>query len=107
VDIRGHVLEFLGGYRCGFEDHCPVAVPGRDLSPVWGYVESRYLGWLPHGVNQKAAPMTVWRHTIRGFTFVFGDAYVLFGVTTLDFVILNCGQEMKYECFAKKKKVSP
>lgn len=46
--------------------------------------------------------VTLRRRTIRGFAFILGDAYVLFGTTTLVFVMLNCGQETKYECFAKR-----
>jgi hypothetical protein len=43
--------------------------------------------------------MKLWTHTIRGFEFVFGEAYVLLGTATRVLVMPNCGQETRYECF--------
>ena len=49
--------------------------------------------------------MMLWGRTIRGFAFIFGDAYVLFGVVTFAFVIPSCGQETKWECLITKNRL--
>ena len=98
MEVGGHVLEFLRGYRCRFEYHRPVVVPGSDLGPIRRDVESRYLGRLSRRVKIKSEDSIsnrLWRPTIRGFRSILGEGYVLFGTTTLVFVILSCGQETK------------